>query len=1053
MTDTEGVAIEDLTITGGQWTRGGGAIVGANAQVEFRGIAVVDNDADSRGGGVYVSGGATANFTNSLIAYNDGGSLGGGLYYDAGSRGTLTGVTISNNRVDTFNSVGSGLRIFNAASVLVQNSTIASNTSSATTAAGIDAFSQTAATPLVLVNSIVYGNTNSNGAADIRGSAVDVASSMQNIIGESDGAFDGSANITGQDPQLLPLGFYGGRFDTHAIDIDSIARDNAQGVGETTDGRGVEFAARNDGFGVDIGAFEYQSIRLDVSDDGDIVDGLLGDGQLTLREALAQTNANPGSDNITFEGLIDVDRTRIDLINGQLEISDSTLLFGFGADRLIIDANDGSRVFEVSDDDKLAFVSISGLTIRGGHASTVGGGGILNDEFLVLQEVAVDFNSAATGLFGGGIYHRAGFLEIVGSTVAYNNAQFAGGGVFSASGVSQFTVTDSTISLNSADLGGGLAIDGIASIRNSTIAQNRAFDQGGGVFATGGPSSVDLNNSIVAENTISFTGPASDIDGPADAINASVSMHNLIGDAATSGGLVDGEMSNLVGADADLMSLRDNGRGVPTHALGESSAAINAGFENPVFNARRATIFARVADGAQDIGAHENQIVTVVVDDRIDREDGFFGVGGVSLREAIAIIANPGLDTINFSDDLNGSVITLNGTELVMEGGAIINGPGADRLTIDAGGQSRIFGLYQQNQGSIIRGLTLTDGQSFEGGAFWTQDSDVTLDALHFERNSASNGGGAIYTSNGGLTVRNSTFSDNEGDGYGGAVHLSGGDNVIENSTFYNNKTAGEGGAIVIGFAGQTTIRNSTFFANRANTDGVGDETGGAIATIQAGAANDSLTLVSNLFATNNADGILNDLFVANPDIIDLAASTHNLLESITGVGGLTDGTNNNLVGAFAGVLGFDFWGGPVPTVALQADSAAIDAGTSDFSRDGRASIFVRTFNGRTDIGAFERQTVIIDVDTNTDLVDGNLGQGELSIREALLLSQNPGLDEIRFDAALAGQTITLTAGSLFAFDDLRILGLGADQLIIDGAGQSSVFELFGGSFDRVGVE
>src|SRR5262249_23589102 len=90
-----------------------------------------------------------------------------------------------------------------------------------------------------------------------------------------------------------------------------------------------------------------------------------GDG--SLRAAVGQANAHAGADTIVFdEGLIGT----IALTGGELDITDDLKINGPGADQLIVSGGNLSRVFQVEAGEA---VSISGLTIAGGHADTGNG--------------------------------------------------------------------------------------------------------------------------------------------------------------------------------------------------------------------------------------------------------------------------------------------------------------------------------------------------------------------------------------------------------------------------------------------------------------------------------------------------------------------------------------------------------------------------------------------------------------------------------------------------------------------------------------------------------
>ena len=96
--------------------------------------------------------------------------------------------------------------------------------------------------------------------------------------------------------------------------------------------------------------------------------------------------------------------------------------------------------------------------------------------------------------------------------------------------------------------------------------------------------------------------------------------------------------------------------------------------------------------------------------------------------------------------------------------------------------------------------------------------------------------------------------------------------------------------------------------------------------------------------------------------------------------------------------------GGPTQTHALLEGSPAIDAGISFSTTDQRGetrplvqpSIVNSISSNGSDIGAFEIQSLILVVDSSTDLVDGDFSTGNLSLREAItLVNDNPGTEDV----------------------------------------------------------
>ncbi len=221
------------------------------------------------------------------------------------------------------------------------------------------------------------------------------------------------------------------------------------------------------------------------------------DGNITLREAIMALNANHGAgnsdfaaitfddidDEILFTGLIGT----ITLGGTELQITEELTLTGPGADDLTIDANMASRVINVTADVPL---TVAGLTVTGGM-TTGNGGGILSNGEVTLTNSTVSSNSANED--GGGI--ASAEVTLTNSTVSDNSANDEIGGIFSNGEV---TLTNSTVSGNSANRAGGIFSNGEVTLTNSTVSDNTADQNFGGILSNG---EVTLTNSTVSGNS------------------------------------------------------------------------------------------------------------------------------------------------------------------------------------------------------------------------------------------------------------------------------------------------------------------------------------------------------------------------------------------------------------------------------------------------------------------------------------------------------------------------------------------------------------------------
>lgn len=335
------------------------------------------------------------------------------------------------------------------------------------------------------------------------------------------------------------------------------------------------------------------------------------DGQVTLREAIEAANTNtsvdgsvageagPTVDTIEFQSDL---RGTIILQGRRLEIRDDLILAGLGADVLTIDAMGNSQVIFTTgtetdvtiDSLKLrqglgdrgggvenfnARVTISNSEISGSLSRSFGagiangsagrmtvvdslirnnfsvtqsytsGGGVANFGKITIARTTIEANTAQAG---GGVLNFQGEATITDSTISGNTAFEFGGGAENLFG--KLEIVNSTISGNTATMGGGIYNQGtpLLTVTNSTIVGNRADYQGLGVGSGGGlftdasasAGSSHLFNTIVAGNVVGTSQVANDIDGKD---LESDSANNVTGDPTTSGGLVEGVLGNLVG--------------------------------------------------------------------------------------------------------------------------------------------------------------------------------------------------------------------------------------------------------------------------------------------------------------------------------------------------------------------------------------------------------------------------------------------------------------------------------------------------------------------------
>jgi hypothetical protein len=624
------------------------------------------------------------------------------------------------------------------------------------------------------------------------------------------------------------------------------------------------------------------------------------DGKVTLREALQAANTDASVDGsvagqkgvqnlIVFSaglnGTISLAATL-----GQMSISSSLSITGLGAANTIIDAQQNSRIFNITN--TAGNVTLDSLTIENGKTAAQydSGGAVrsLSTGTLTVTNSTLSGNSTAgNSSYGGAIASGGGGLAVINSTLSGNSTagiDSYGGAIYSGAG--KLTVTNSTLSGNSTAAafanGGAIYSTGALTVTNSTIAQNIVTAaRGGGVFHANGGGAVTLRNTILAQNTDKSTAP----DFSPGAGTPVTITHSLIGDNTGSGltaapvGSPDAN-GNLIGSpktpiDPRLGALADNGGSRQTIALLAGSPAVNAGSnaqatdpgpdgaagtadDVPLTTDQRGVPFVRIFGKTVDMGAFESQTLNLVVNSTNDTLDSAYDPAQATLRDALALAnANPGFDAITFAGVTNGTPIDLAQGVLTINDSVTITGNGAANTIIDARQNSEIFLIKFNNYIVTLDGLTLENGTSTDGGgAISSEGAALTVANCNLSGNSTVGDyshGGAIWFYGGTLNVTNSILSGNSTRGLnavGGAIFFDGlrdSTLTVTDCILSGNSTSGDfafGGAISSSFA-PVTITNSTLTEN--STAGKNSD-GGAISCHTA-----SVTVTNTTIARNHA--------------------------------------------------------------------------------------------------------------------------------------------------------------------------------------------------------
>jgi uncharacterized protein (DUF2141 family) len=670
-------------------------------------------------------------------------------------------------------------------------------------------------------------------------------------------------------------------------------------------------------------------------------------GKLTLRQAVADANANAGADTIAFDPKVFASGSQhtITLTQGQILLTDATgatTITGPGANVAAISGNGKSRIFDIGPD---VTVSISGLTLTHGKstaADSIGntyGGAIVNGGTLTItgsmlsgntvdaQTYSYDQNANHTpGNGQGGAIYSIGILTVTSSTLTGNlvinevqsNEQFADaghgeseGGAIYASGI--LTVTSDLMSNNlatgfsrtsatgvkypDAGFGGGIYTAGATTITSSTITGNTAYGgigdpkygdggnaYGGGIYAK---SSLSITGSIVTKNDTIANRP-----GP---------MGSYAGHALGGGIDVRGDLT------IDASTIVSN-QAIGS-ATGRSSVPTAGG---GIYAASSATMAFDTISNNQIKGGPSY-------------EDGVSG-GGVIISGSLVLM----------SCTVSGNTITIAGAHGQGEG-------------VGGGG-------IEADDGATVTDSTISGNIAHAGRG----ENGNTYNMGGYYGGFAAGGGLGVDLPStlASLTITNTTIANNRAiGGKGGNGGRGGGD-------------ADGGGINVVGInvkgTGTVIISNSTITGNSVKGGEVGSTNGrppGSDGLAYAAGISGALyqpetaTLNNSIISGNKAKGVFSDV-ISNDHSKYIGITTVGA-NNLIGVGSdLVDGVNGNIVGVSNPQLSpLGNYGGPTQTMPPLFGSLAINGGSNSAlpkgdTTDQRGD--PRIAGGAVDIGAVE---------------------------------------------------------------------------------------------------
>ena len=457
------------------------------------------------------------------------------------------------------------------------------------------------------------------------------------------------------------------------------------------------------------------SVTLYVSSTGTVTTGCTSPGTgpcKTIQEGVTAAEAYSSSD-VTVEvaaGTYDENDT-IAVPSG-----DTLTLQGAGASTTTADGgNDGSSVFAISS----GTATIDGFTITGGESGyDIGGGGVYNDGTATLTD---DTISADSALRGGGVYND-GTATLSDDTLSGDFGHYDAGGVYSDGAL---IMTDDTLSGDSAldGAGGGILSSGTATLTDDTLSGDSAAAYGGGILNAGTATltndtiSNDSWIGVYSDGTTTLTEDtiSNDIGGGVDNnTTGAVTVSNSILDAAPCSGTITDGGYNVESDDSCGFGSTDVVNSL-TINLASSLAANGSSGPETLAIGSNSSAFEEVPSAN----------CSVTTDERGDPRPGVpsqnCDAGAFEYQASIDTIhysANTGTGSASATTGLDGTTVTLSGGGSIALSGYTLAGWCTTQPSVGATCGGTAYSLGQT--GVAISSIVTTPGGSATLYAVWT---------------------------------------------------------------------------------------------------------------------------------------------------------------------------------------------------------------------------------------------------------------------------------------------------------------------------------------------
>lgn len=611
-----------------------------------------------------------------------------------------------------------------------------------------------------------------------------------------------------------------------------------------------------------------------------------------LNEAIACFNAKPsGSYTITLTGDINLTASSTSINNA----TPGAILLIEGAGFTVNGGGiSGVKHFNILNGD----ITMQKITLTGGYGTGNLGGAIYNQSTLTLTNSSVSGNSA---LYGGGIYN-VGTLNLKNSVINNNTGLGIGGGIYNPGTLS---IIGSTISNNRVDNNGfdsgGILNSGTLTLTQSTVSGNWTPAYGGGINNT---NLLIIENSTISGNTALLGGGGVNIgtSGLTGVLNSTIS-HN----SATSGGGIRNEGIDFNIYNSIIANSTSGGDcvspGTISHALSNLVEDNSCGFTGgsdpnlgPLQDNGGPTFTHALLPGSPAINTGIISYINEIVDQRGVRRPQ----GGTADKGAFEVYDCSAQSwQVGNSGELDAAITCFNAA--TNAGSYILN------LTQNISLSNSSTGINNATPDVelVLEGNNfMVDGQRISGVRPFAIAASTTVTMRNITitggETTVFGYGGGIFNQ-GTLTLINGVIHNNWADD-GGAGISNSGTLTITNSTIRDNEAFNVGGGIVN--SDTLFITNSTISGNIVGNSGGGIYNSGEIhltnSTISGnqgdgiitwGSGNGALTIINSTISGNSGPGIYN---VNDPAItISNSILANNEFDCQSSYGATADSSNN----------------------------------------------------------------------------------------------------------------------------------------------------------------